>query len=245
MAELREDSLLFSLKEIFDSEKGRVRDEELTRERERERRAADEAERERIRRDGEERVQREVEARRRIERQAADEHTAKLAAMEHAVVERARVSAELDAARMAAELERKHALRLADLENGVKRRRYHALSWIFGVSWVLTTLAAAGAHYGVIQPQQARVHAGYEQAFAKQNERHAAGERLLASSEARRSALFAELMHAQERIASLERQLAAPKPKAGRLPPTRGPIGDPPPRGPAFDKNDPLNPSLR
>jgi colicin import membrane protein len=99
MAEQKESSVLFSLKELMNLEEDRIRQEEAERQRVVQAEQSARADQERRTRDAEEARIRQEDERRRAEESRQREETARLEAIRHAEVERARLDAE-NAARM-------------------------------------------------------------------------------------------------------------------------------------------------
>ena len=93
MAEQKESSVLFSLKELMNLEENRIKEEEAEKDRRARHEAETRASAERAARDAEERRLREEEERRRSEEQRQREEAARLEAIRHGEIEKARAEA--------------------------------------------------------------------------------------------------------------------------------------------------------
>jgi colicin import membrane protein len=141
MAEQKESSVLFSLKELMSLEEDRIKQEEDSK-----RRAEEDAARARA--DADRRAREEEEARlhaadekRRVEEQRGREEQAKLDAIRHAEVERARLEAE-NAARMEQmKHQQSHERQLAELSQDKHKKR---LTWMIVAAGVVLIIGVVG-----------------------------------------------------------------------------------------------------
>ncbi len=113
MAEQKESSVLFSLKELMNLEEDRIRQEESERRRQADAAEAARADAERKSRDAEEQRLRAEDERRRVEEQRGREENARLEAIRHAEVEKARVEAEQSARMEALRRQQEHERQIA------------------------------------------------------------------------------------------------------------------------------------
>lgn len=146
MAEQKDSSVLFSLKELMNLEEDRIRQEEDAR-----RRAADEAVRaqqdaERKAREAEEARLNAMEERRRQEDLRSREEQAKLEAIRQAEIERARLDAENQARIEAMRQQQQHQLQLAAVTEDKKKK---TLTMIAVGAGVLLVLLLAGGGYAI------------------------------------------------------------------------------------------------
>ena len=135
MAEQKESSVLFSLKELMNLEQERIAQETATQQRQareaRDRREADE----RARREADERKLRDAEEARRADEQRRREDAARVEAIKHAEIERARTEAEHRAQMEAVAAQREHEAQLVAI-----RQQSSAKKTKIGASIAITVL---------------------------------------------------------------------------------------------------------
>ncbi len=202
MAEQKESSVLFSLKELMSLEEDRIRQEEDKRQREV--RAQEDArlEAERRSRQAEEDRIRADEERRRMEEARSREEHARLDAMKHAEVERARVETE-NAARMEAmKHQQEHERKLEAIREGQGKKK--AVYAVFGIAGVLVVALVGGGLYMKSQNEKAA------QEQARQQQELEEGRRQLAS-------IKAELDRKNEAVSDLEKAVGSAKTNEERL----------------------------
>ena len=153
MAEQKESSVLFSLKELMSLEENRIKEEEAEKERRVRQEAEARAAAERAARDAEERRIREEEERRRQEEQRQREETARLDAIRQAEIEKARADAEHRARLEAMAAQQSHEAQLAALRSDSTKKRLKLI--VLGVSAVLV-LGAVGAGFAWNNAQKAQ-----------------------------------------------------------------------------------------
>lgn len=196
MAEQKESSVLFSLKELMSLEEDRIRQEEDKRQREV--RAQEDArlEAERRAREAEESRIRAEEERRRMEEQRSREETARLDAMKHAEVERARLDAE-NAARMEAmKHQQDHERQLEAIREGQGKKK--AIYGVFGIAGVLVLAIVLGGLYLKSSNEKAA------QEKARQSQELGERDRQIAS-------IKAELDKKNEAVSDLEKAVSSAK----------------------------------
>lgn len=172
MAEQKDSSVLFSLKELMNLEEDRIRREE-----EDKRRKADMAERARLdaehkaREDEERRIQAE-ENRRRQEEQRQREETARLEAIRQAEVEKARLEAE-NAARMEAlRQQQEHERHIAALAQDKGKKNLKLAAGGFAAFFVIAVVGGGIAYKNQLD-EKARIEAQHEQEIQEQQGRMA------------------------------------------------------------------------
>lgn len=128
MAEQKESSVLFSLKELMNLEEDRIRQEEDDRQRKADAEMQARLDAERRAREAEEARLRDQESQKRAEEQRAREEQARLEAMRQAEVERARVEAENAARMQAMQAQQEHERQLTHIKEsqGKKKATYIA-----------------------------------------------------------------------------------------------------------------------
>ena len=141
MAEQKESSVLFSLKELMNLEEDRIKQEEAERRRKADAESLARAESDRRAREQEEARMRAEEDRRRSEEQRSREDAARLEAIRHAELEKARLEAE-NAARMEAmKRQQEHQLQLHAISQDEGKKK---LKMIAGGAGLLLVLALVG-----------------------------------------------------------------------------------------------------
>jgi colicin import membrane protein len=133
MAEQKESSVLFSLKELMNLEEDRIRQEEDAKRRQEEEAARVRAEAERRAREEEEARMRAVEEKRRTEEQRTREDAARLEAIRHAEVEKARLDAENQARMQQLTHQQEHERQLALVSQDKSKKRLVLIAVTIGV----------------------------------------------------------------------------------------------------------------
>ena len=218
MGELREDSLLFSLKGLLERERERVSDEA---DREFRRIEAEQLARlERERRGWEERERRrqEEEAQARCEGQRRRAAEARLEALRRAEVARARAEADAKARIEIEARRREHELMLEGIREKSGRRRSQQLAASFAAVALLFAGGGGALYFGKIGPEQERARADYERLVIAERTRSERMQHLLERSERQRSELFASLERTRRELAEAHALVAGPaspvRPKA-------------------------------
>jgi hypothetical protein len=210
MAELREDSMLFSLKGLLERERERVSDEA---DREFRRIEADQLARlERERRGWEERERRrqEEEAQARFEEQRRRAAEARLEALRRAEVGRARAEADAKARIEIEARHREHELLLEGIREKSGRRRAQQLAASFAAVALSFGAGVGALYFGKIEPERERVRANYERLVLAERTRSEQVQRLLEGSERQRSELFASLERTRRALAEGQGLVAGP-----------------------------------
>jgi colicin import membrane protein len=189
MAEQKESSVLFSLKELMNLEEDRIRQEEAERQRAANAEMQARAEAERRAREQEEARIRAEEDRRRAEEQRGREEAARLEAIRHGEVERARVEAEQAARLEAMRHHQEHERQITAIKEGKGKKQAIIAAVAAGV-----ILVAGGITAGLIIHNQNKA-AEIERARAQAE---------LAEQKAQTERLQRELTDQNNAVASLE-----------------------------------------
>ncbi len=169
MAEQKESSVLFSLKELMNLEEDRIRQEEDAKRKAEEAAAAARAEVERRAREEEEARMRAAEEKRRGEEQRTREETARLEAIRHAEVEKARLDAENQARMEQLRHQQEHERQLAHLTHDKSKKRLVLIASGIGVLFI-AGLVGGAVLYSNAQKRQQELQAQLADLTAKQEE---------------------------------------------------------------------------
>jgi colicin import membrane protein len=199
MAEQKESSVLFSLKELMNLEEDRIREEEAEKERtariEAERRAREEADR---RAAEQARMQAEADAR-RAEEQRQKEEVARIDAIRTAEIEKAKAEAEHQARLQAMTAQQAHEAQIAALQSDSTKKR---LKLIVGIVTAVLVLGGGATVFAVM----------------KSNEEQAQREAILAAEQVRAAQELAKIKAdfeaAQKAQEDLQGELASAKDEA-------------------------------
>jgi colicin import membrane protein len=250
MAELRENSILFSLNGLLDRERQRVTQEA---EQECRRIEAERLERlacERRLIEEQELARLELEERARREEERRREQAARIEALRKAEIVRARAEADGKARIELDAKHREHELRLLGIREQVGRRRAEQLTLGCAIVTLLTWAAGAWLYFGEVSPERERVRAEYETLLGDERARSQELRHLVEVSDRRNAELAASLKRALEQPAQSGSAEPAwpsqkPVPKAGGPGATRDgkrPHKAPPKSGrPCPDNRDPLD----
>ena len=207
MAEQKESSVLFSLKELMSLEEDRIRqeDDEKKKREQAEVQARLDAER-RTREAEEARLATEAE-RRRVEESRQREETARLEAMRQGEVERARHDAENQARLRAMQQQQDHERQLAALSQDKKKKQ---LTWLVVGIGALLIFGGVGAAYAIVsgQNEAARVQAEQTKALA---EKQAQLDKLMGDLKTQQDTIAAAQTEAQNAKSDAEKAAAANK----------------------------------
>jgi len=212
MADLRDDSILFSLKGLMDVEKERIdkeRAERAERVREAQIALAMQAERERVRREAEVKKALNLAEAARLEAQRRREEDARLEALKRTAVEAARIEVEARGRLEMMEQKLAHERRMLELREAPRRKRATRLA-ILGFSLAFATVAgAASFYYGTLRPDAERLRVAYAELVSAERGRADEAKRLLDRSNKRGDQLEAELRGARDEIDELKRAATA------------------------------------
>ena len=169
MAEQKESSVLFSLKELMNLEEDRIRQEEETKRRAEEEAARARADAERRAREEEEARIRAAEEKRRAEEQRTREEAARLEAIRHAEVEKARLDAENAARLEQLRHQQEHERQLAVVNQDKSKKRLVLIASGIGVAFV-GALIVGVVLYSNAQKKQQELQAQLSDLTSKQEE---------------------------------------------------------------------------
>lgn len=203
MAEQRQSSFLFSLKNWLELEKQRAQAEQLQqleghrrRTRERERFASEMLEKKRLA---------EMELL-RLERQRRDDDAARSAALQLATLEKARIESEARAELEVLEKQQAHERKLAAIREESRTKGAMQLA-IAGCAFaVLVCLGFSGLYFGKLRPESQRLSSAYDDLVSAERLRAEETGKLLARADKRADDLDRELRNARRRIRQLEQK---------------------------------------
>jgi chromosome segregation protein len=246
MAELREDSLLFSLETLMVRERERLSLERAEIERRQALAAAARISGEKQRLEAELARERELEQARQAEKRRLVEHAARLDALRLGEVERARKEAEARAQSEVLAQRHAHEHRMTELQLRARKARDRTLALGSTALLVLLIPGALLLYFARIRPQTAALRTESAKLISVERGRADQAARLLALSERERSKLADELdrMRLAARTAQAPLTRANPAREPGRAQEKAGNVrrkGDPN----CKDDSDPLNPCLR
>jgi colicin import membrane protein len=216
MAEQKESSVLFSLKELMNLEEDRIRQEEDQKRRVEEEQARVRAEAERRAREEEEARLRAIEEKRRTEEQRGREENAKLEAIRHAEVEKARLEAENRARMEQMSRQQEHERQLAMVTQDKSKKRLVFIA--SGIGLLLVAGLVGGAvFYSNAQKQKQALEAQLQDLQAKQEENNRKMNELNdklshATSPEERAQLESQIEEAKKKQADLAAQQNSVKP---------------------------------
>lgn len=207
MAEQKESSVLFSLKELMNLEEDRIKQEEDQKRRQEEEAARARAETERRAREEEESRLRAAEDKRRAEEQRSREEATRLEAIRHGEVEKARLDAENAARLEQMRHQQEHERQLAVVTQDKSKKRLVLIASGIGVLLV-GALVGGAVLYSNAQKKQQELQAQLTDLTSKQEENNR-----------KMKDLQGELATATtpEQKAELERQIEEAKQKAADL----------------------------
>lgn len=211
MGEMRESSVLFSLKELMSMEDQRLRDEEAAAQKKAEDEMRARLLAEQHAREAEEARIRAEEERRRLEEAQRREEAARLEAIRLAEVEKARVSAEQEARLEAMAQQQEHEHKLAQLKHDKSKKRLQRLLTFGSLGAFLLIGGGAGYYFGVVVPNLEKERAVQEAQLAAEQAERAKLERDVNEKSAKVDKLLTELRAAQSQAETerLKRELEA------------------------------------
>ena len=207
MAEQKESSVLFSLKELMNLEEDRIRQEEDQKRRQEEEAARARAETERRAREEEESRLRAAEDKRRAEEQRSREEATRLEAIRHGEVEKARLDAENAARLEQMRHQQEHERQLAVVHQDKSKKRLVLIASGIGVLFI-GALVGGVVLYSNAQKKQQELQAQLTDLTSKQEENN----RKMRDLEGQLSTATTP-----EQKAELERQIEDAKQKAADL----------------------------
>jgi colicin import membrane protein len=170
MAEQKESSVLFSLKELMNLEEDRIRqeDEEKKKRAEAEVQARQEAERRA--RDQEQARLHAEEERRRTDEQRKKEEAARVEAIRHAEIEKARVEAEQKARLAAMSQQQAHQLQLSTLQHDEHKKKLQRMVTFSVSGGAILLIGGLFLYFGKIKPESDAREAATRAALVQQAE---------------------------------------------------------------------------
>ena len=243
MADLRDNSILFSLNSLLEAERQRISDEA---EREQQRLEAElqaRLERERLEREADKARLLEEAQRELREEQRCREDAARIEALCQAEIERARSEAEARARLELVARQHEHEKKLTAIREQARRIHAERLAIVFGIALFGSVAGAAGVYFGKIRPATASLEQSSKSRFDAEQSRANEMELLFERSERRRAKLDERLRELQAELDTLKKRA---RPAAAPAPVRKNPAPAPAKKRPdCLDDNDPLNPCLK
>jgi colicin import membrane protein len=198
MAEQKESSVLFSLKELMNLEEDRIRqeDDEKKKRAEAEVQARSEADK-RAREQEQARLHAEEE-RRRTDEQRKKEDAARVEAIRHAEIEKARVEAEQRANLEAMSKQQAHQLQLSSLQHDEHKKKLQRMVTFSIGGGALLLIGGLFLYFGKIKPENDAREAAARAAFVQQAEESKKLQAQLAEQSQKVNELLGQLSSAQD-----------------------------------------------
>jgi colicin import membrane protein len=198
MAEQKESSVLFSLKELMNLEEDRIKQEDDDKRRRVEAEVQAKADAERRARENEAARLQAEEDRRRDEEQRKKEEATRLDAIRHGEIEKARVEAEQRARMEAMTKQQEHERHLTSLQHDEHKKKLQRMV-TFSVGGALILLVGfLGVYFGKIKPEADARDAAARAAIMQQAEESKRLQRQLEEQTAKVNDLVAQLSSAQD-----------------------------------------------
>jgi colicin import membrane protein len=198
MAEQKESSVLFSLKELMNLEEDRIKQEDDDKRRRVEAEVQAKADAERRARDQEAARLQAEEDRRRDEEQRKKEEATRLEAIRHGEIEKARVEAEQRARMEAMTKQQEHERHLTSLQHDEHKKKLQRMV-TFSIGGALILLVGfLGVYFGKIKPESEARDAAARAAILQQAEESKRLQRQLEEQTAKVNDLVAQLSSAQD-----------------------------------------------
>jgi len=153
MAEQKESSVLFSLKELMNLEEDRIKTEDDEKKRRAEADVQARVEAERRARDQEAQRLQAEEDRRRSEEQRTKEEAARLEAIRHGEIEKARVEAEQRARMEAMSKQQEHERHLSTLHHDEHKKKLQRMVTFSVAGAAILLFGGLGLYFGKIEPE--------------------------------------------------------------------------------------------
>jgi colicin import membrane protein len=225
MAEQKESSVLFSLKELMNLEEDRIRQEEDEKKKRAEAEVHARLEAEKRAREQEQSRLHAEEERRRSEEQRKKEEAARLEAIRHAEIEKARVEAEQKAKLEAMTQQQAHQLQLSTLQHDEHKKKLQRMVTFSVGGGVILLIGALFLYFGKIKPdndareaaaraqlmQQAEESRKLQAQLAEQSQKvnDLLGQLASAQDDKTRAELKAKLVDAQQQQTRLAKKAAS------------------------------------
>ena len=218
MAEQKESSVLFSLKELMNLEEDRIKQEDEDKKRRAEADARARADAERRARDQEQARLAAEEDRRRGDEQRKKEEAVRLEAIRQGEIERARVEAENRARMEALSKQQEHERHITSLKQDEHKKKLQRNLMLAVGGGAIVVFGGLGLYFGKIRPEAEAREAQTRAALVAQAEETKRAQQQLADSTAKVNDLLSQLSSAQDdkTRAELKAKLAeAQKAQAG------------------------------
>jgi len=198
MAEQKESSVLFSLKELMNLEEDRIKTEDDEKKRRAEADVQARVEAERRARDQEAQRLQAEEDRRRSEEQRTKEEAARLEAIRHGEIEKARVEAEQRARMEAMSKQQEHERHLSTLHHDEHKKKLQRMVTFSVAGAAILLFGGLGLYFGKIKPEAEARDAASRAAIMLQAEQAQKLQRQLDEQTTKVNDLVAQLSSAQD-----------------------------------------------
>jgi colicin import membrane protein len=198
MAEQKESSVLFSLKELMNLEEDRIRQEDDEKKKRAEAEVQARAEAEKRAREQEQARLHAEEERRRGEEQRKKEEAARVEAIRHAEVEKARVEAEQRAQLEAMSKQQAHQLQMSTLQHDEHKKKLQRMVTFSIGGGALLLIGGLFLYFGKIKPENDAREAAARAAFVQQAEESKKLQAQLAEQSQKVNDLLAQVASAQD-----------------------------------------------
>jgi len=198
MAEQKESSVLFSLKELMNLEEDRIKQEDEEKKRRAEADARARSDAERRARDQEQARLAAEEERRRGDETRKKEEAVRLEAIRHGEIERARVEAENRARMEALTKQQEHERHITSLKQDEHKKKLQRNLMLTGISAAVVVFGVLGLYFGKIRPEAEAREAAQRAVIAQQQEETRRAQQQLADSTAKVNDLLSQLSSAQD-----------------------------------------------
>jgi colicin import membrane protein len=198
MAEQKESSVLFSLKELMNLEEDRIKQEDDDKRRRAEAEVQAKADAERRARDQEAARLQAEEDRRRDEEQRKKEEAARLDAIRHGEIEKARVEAEQRARLEAMTKQQEHERHLTSLQHDEHKKKLQRMVTFSVAGAAILLFGFLGVYFGKIKPESEARDAAARAAILQQAEEAKRLQRQLDEQTSKVNDLVAQLSSAQD-----------------------------------------------
>jgi colicin import membrane protein len=198
MAEQKESSVLFSLKELMNLEEDRIKQEDEDKKRRGEADARARADAERRARDQEQARLTAEEERRRSDEQRKREEAVRLDAIRHGEIEKARVEAEQRARMEALAKQQEHERHITSLKHDEHKKKLQRNLMLAVGGGAIVVFGGLGVYFGKIRPEAEAREAATRAALVQQAEETRRAQQQLADSTAKVNDLLSQLSSAQD-----------------------------------------------
>ncbi|HMI88177.1 MAG TPA: hypothetical protein VK550_29030 [Polyangiaceae bacterium] len=198
MAEQKESSVLFSLKELMNLEEDRIKQEDDDKKRRADADARARTEAERRARDQEQARLTAEEERRRGDEQRKKEEAVRLEAIRHGEIERARVEAEQRARMEALSKQQEHERHITSLKHDEHKKKLQRNLMLAVGGGAIIVFGGLGLYFGKIRPEAEARETATRAALFQQSEETKRAQQQLAETTAKVNDLVTQLSSAQD-----------------------------------------------